>query len=102
MIFSNSIISHYQLRGRGLPSAPDVAVFPGLNIIPPPPVPTPRRTQGRRTLPMLRRRTASTTFRHNEIPPVTRSGRSHARIKCEVAVSQDLIDWEEKCERWMR
>ncbi|RHZ82153.1 hypothetical protein Glove_113g17 [Diversispora epigaea] len=88
--------AHYQPHGRGLPSAPDVTIFPGLNIIPPPPVPI--RARRRRRLPMTRPRRR--TSRHNEIPPVTRTGRSHARMMCEVAVSQDLDDLEEKCERW--
>ncbi|RHZ90263.1 hypothetical protein Glove_1g48 [Diversispora epigaea] len=74
--------AHYKPRGRGFPSAPDVAIFPGLNIIPPPPVPT--RARRRRRLPMLRPRRRRTS-RHNEIPPVTRTGRPHAQIMCEVA-----------------
>ncbi|CAJ0911568.1 8618_t:CDS:2, partial [Entrophospora sp. SA101] len=90
-------LAHYQPNGGGLPSAPDVAIFPSLNIISPSPAPAPapRRTR-RQTLRPKRR-----TSRHNEIPPVTRTGRPHARIMCEVAVSQGLINLEEKCERWM-
>nr|CAG8599770.1 13692_t:CDS:2 [Entrophospora candida] len=33
--------AHYQPNGGGLPSAPDVAIFPSLNIIPPSPAPAP-------------------------------------------------------------
>ncbi|CAG8663532.1 7591_t:CDS:2, partial [Paraglomus brasilianum] len=40
--------------------------------------------------------------RHLEIPPVDRGGRPHARIMCEIAVSQSCDDLKAKCERWMR
>ncbi|CAJ0904375.1 11280_t:CDS:2 [Entrophospora sp. SA101] len=89
--------AHYQPNGGGLPSAPDVAIFPSLNIISPFPAPAPAPRRTRRQSLRPRRRTS----RHNEIPPVTRTGRPHARIMCEVAVSQGLINLEEKCERWM-
>ncbi|CAJ0749218.1 20260_t:CDS:2 [Entrophospora sp. SA101] len=90
-------LAHYQPNGGGLPSAPDVAIFPSLNIISPFPAPAPAPRRTRRQSLRPRRRTS----RHNEIPPVTRTGRPHARIMCEVAVSQGLINLEEKCERWM-
>ncbi|RHZ47099.1 hypothetical protein Glove_593g20 [Diversispora epigaea] len=40
--------------------------------------------------------------RHLEIPPVDKGGRPHARIMCEIAVSQSYADLKAKCERWMR
>ncbi|CAG8466220.1 2678_t:CDS:2, partial [Dentiscutata erythropus] len=33
--------AHYQPRGRGKPSAPDIAIYPGLTIIPKSPIPAP-------------------------------------------------------------
>ncbi|CAI2201577.1 10742_t:CDS:2, partial [Funneliformis geosporum] len=46
-----------------------------------------------------------TTSRHLEIPPVDKSGRPHARIMCEIAVSQSYkgqLGWNAKCRRWMQ
>ncbi|CAG8738579.1 1468_t:CDS:2, partial [Funneliformis caledonium] len=40
---------HYRSRGKGKPSAPDIAIYPSLNIIPKPP--SQRRIQFRRTSP---------------------------------------------------
>ncbi|RIA95862.1 hypothetical protein C1645_872488 [Glomus cerebriforme] len=40
--------------------------------------------------------------RHSEIPPVDKSGRPHARMMCEIAVSQSYNYWDAKCSRWMR
>ncbi|GBC00277.1 hypothetical protein RclHR1_00380045 [Rhizophagus clarus] len=96
-------LGHYRPRGGGNPAPFDIAISPNLNIIPKPPVPPLRHTRRRCTLPMLRRRrTAPRISRHREIPPVDKSGRPHARIMCEVAVTQDLDHFKEKCERWMQ
>ncbi|KAF0459367.1 hypothetical protein F8M41_000776 [Gigaspora margarita] len=90
--------AHYQPRGGGKPSAPDIAIYPGLTIIPKPPIPAPppqRRLSFHPPRPS----------RHLEIPPVDKSGRPHARIMCEIAVSQSYAGqsgWNAKCCRWMR
>ncbi|KAF0425643.1 hypothetical protein F8M41_006303 [Gigaspora margarita] len=88
-------LAHYQPNGEGKPSAPDIAIYPGLTIIPMPPIPDPppqRRLSFR----------SPRLSRHLEIPAVDTSGRPHARIMCEIAVSQNYRDWNAKCSRWMQ
>ncbi|CAG8607133.1 13380_t:CDS:2 [Funneliformis caledonium] len=92
--------AHYKPRGRGKPSAPDIAIYPSLSIIPKPPTPAPPPQFGLRIL-----RAPRIPSRHREIPPVDKTGRPHARIMCEVAVSQKYDGprgWNAKCCRWMR
>ncbi|RIB19801.1 hypothetical protein C2G38_2035776 [Gigaspora rosea] len=83
---------HYQPNGAGTPSAPDIAIYPGLTVVPIPPIPAP---------PPPRRFRSPRPSRHLEIPPVDLSGRTHARIMCEIAVLQSYSDWDAKCRRWM-
>ncbi|CAG8489220.1 6375_t:CDS:2 [Gigaspora rosea] len=92
IIFSCPIIEHYQPNGAGTPSAPDIAIYPGLTVVPIPPIPAP---------PPPRRFRSPRPSRHLEIPPVDLSGRTHARIMCEIAVLQSYSDWDAKCRRWM-
>jgi hypothetical protein len=66
--FSCPIKAHYKPCGRDKPSAPDIAIFPGLSIIPKPP--TPPSQCGLRA-----------PSRHNEIPPVNKTvGSVHIRF----------------------
>lgn len=69
IIFSCPIIAHYRPRGRGKPSAPNIAIYPGLTIIPKPPIPAPPPQRGLG----FRRRNAPRASRHLEIPPVDKS-----------------------------
>ncbi|CAB5385690.1 unnamed protein product [Rhizophagus irregularis] len=55
------------------------------------------------------RRAPPRISRHREIPPVNKTGRPHARIMCEIAVSQRYqsgnrgqYGWNPKCIRWMQ
>ncbi|RHZ65019.1 hypothetical protein Glove_319g151 [Diversispora epigaea] len=88
--------AHYRPHGGGNLSSSDLAIRPNLNIIPrplPPPLPPQRRRFGCTVRPR--------PYRHLEIPPVDRGGRPHARIMCEIAVSQSYDDLKAKCNRWM-
>ncbi|CAG8645082.1 10134_t:CDS:2, partial [Gigaspora rosea] len=79
----------------GKPSAPDIAICPGLTIIPMPPIPPQCEPSFHPPRPS----------RHLEIPAVDKSGRPHARIVCEIAVSQSYVgqsSWNAKCSRWMQ
>ncbi|CAI2193463.1 16482_t:CDS:2, partial [Funneliformis geosporum] len=76
-------LTHYLPRGNGNSSAPVIAIYPGLTIIPKSPIPAPPPQHGR-----IIRRTAS---RHLEIPPVDKSGRPHARIMCEIWMQQQYV-----------
>ncbi|CAB4414156.1 unnamed protein product [Rhizophagus irregularis] len=92
--------AHYKPRGRGKPSAPDIAIYPSLSIIPKPPTPAPPPQRGLRILRAPRR-----PSRYREILPVDKTGRPHARIMCEIAVSQSYDTprgWNAKCCHWMR
>ncbi|CAG8759559.1 21216_t:CDS:2, partial [Gigaspora rosea] len=80
---------------KGKPSAPDIAIYPGLTIIPMPPIPAP---PPRSRLSICSPRPS----RHLEIPAVDASGKPHARIMCEIAVSQSYHDWNAKCSCWMQ
>ncbi|CAG8739288.1 17819_t:CDS:10 [Dentiscutata erythropus] len=79
IIFSSSIIAHYQPRGGRKPSVPDIAIYPSLNIIPKPPIPSSPPQHG---LSFIRR----TPSRHCEIPPVDKSVRRHIAVTGQLGV----------------
>ncbi|RHZ57532.1 hypothetical protein Glove_386g13 [Diversispora epigaea] len=89
-------LAHYHPHGRGRPIAPDIAICPDLSIIPKPTPP-----------PFLKHRLfycmahPRAPLRYLGIPSVGITGLPHARIMCEIAVSQCFIDWNAKCELWM-
>ncbi|CAG8761124.1 36382_t:CDS:2, partial [Gigaspora margarita] len=78
--------AHYQPNGEGKPSAPDIAIYPRLTIIPMPPIPD---------LPPQCRLSfhSSRLSQHLEISAVDTSVGS---------VSQNYHDWNAKCSRWMQ
>ncbi|RHZ69493.1 hypothetical protein Glove_283g92 [Diversispora epigaea] len=94
--------THYRPHGAGRQLAPDVAVFPSLSFIPKPPTPlSPTPLPPHRRLRYGRRVHPRPPPRHLDIPPVNTSGRPHARIICEIAVSQGYANLVEKCKLWM-
>ncbi|CAG8487108.1 8542_t:CDS:2, partial [Funneliformis mosseae] len=60
--------AHYKPRGGGKPSAPGIAIYPSLSIIPKPPTPAPPPQCGLRIL-----RAPRIPSRHREIPPVDKT-----------------------------
>ncbi|RHZ44459.1 hypothetical protein Glove_724g28 [Diversispora epigaea] len=69
---------HHSPARDGARISPDLAVYPHPNFVPAPPV------------------------LHPGPPPSDIRGNPHARIICEVAVSQTSSDLKDKCRRWKR
>ncbi|CAG8759059.1 22865_t:CDS:2 [Cetraspora pellucida] len=69
---------HHSPAGDGTRIAPDLAVYPNQAYILAPPVP------------------------HPGPPPSDIRGNPHARIICEVAISQSSSNLKDKCKRWRR